>query len=256
MKRRRGTLDLNVVTSSSELPSASVKWLMLSAELQICFIEKATQARLKKGNKRNKHFQQFTKKNKWKFCCHCRVGGEGRRGGVGGVGGSIRFSPRTFQSVLGPSTSSSRGPLVVDPWNGSAVRGSVNGSGAWREKRTAVILWIGGGGGGGGVCSAAAPFPAAAVQLPPKFPGYGFQMHEVAEAPTGALSGRKRSRKGLIWLQPWSKKNLPENPVFIFFWCNKVEKQQVWWQTRTHVHDASAHPQLWKSGSTFNKRFT
>lgn len=50
--------------------------------------------------------------------------------------------------------------------------------------------------GGGGACSDAAPFPAAAVQLPPKFPGYGFQVHEVAEAPAGALSGGKQSGKG------------------------------------------------------------
>lgn len=243
MKRRRGTLDLNVVTSSSELPSASVKWLWCSVQsCKSVLLRKRHKLVLKKGIKETNTSNNSPRKTNENFVVTAVLGGE--EGWGGGVGGSIRFSPRTFQSVLGPSTSSSRGPLVVDPWNGSAVRGSVNGSGAWREKRTAVILWIGG---GGGVCSAAAPFPAAAVQLPPKFPGYGFQMHEVAEAPTGALSGRKRSRKGLIW---------PENPVFIFFWCNKVEKQQVWWQTRTHVHDASAHPQLWKSGSTFNKRFT
>lgn len=31
------------------------------------------------------------------------------------------------------------------------------------------------------------PFPAAAVQLPAQLPGDGLQVHEVAEAPPGAL---------------------------------------------------------------------
>lgn len=41
---------------------------------------------------------------------------------------------RIFQSVLGPSTSASRGPFV-DPWSGSVVPGNANESGVWWEKR-------------------------------------------------------------------------------------------------------------------------
>ena len=41
------------------------------------------------------------------------------------------------------------------------------------------------------------PFPAAAIQLPTEFPRYGFQVHEVAEATSGALSVGKQHMKGL-----------------------------------------------------------
>lgn len=46
------------------------------------------------------------------------------------------------------------------------------------------------------------PFPAAAVQLPSEFPRYWFQVHEVAEAASGALSAGRKTRKGLkvAWL--------------------------------------------------------
>lgn len=40
------------------------------------------------------------------------------------------------------------------------------------------------------------PLPAASVQLPPQLPGDGFQVHEVTEASSGALSVDGRQAEG------------------------------------------------------------
>lgn len=97
-----------------------------------------------------------------------------------GFRSNFRISP----SVLGPSTAASRGP-AVGPGSVSAVLGSAIESDVCRGTARRVMLVL--------FCSLTysltltVPFPAATVQLPAQLPGDGLQVHEVAEAPPGAL---------------------------------------------------------------------
>lgn len=49
------------------------------------------------------------------------------------------------------------------------------------------------------------PFPAAAVQLPPQFPRYWFQMHEVAETTSGAFSHFILAAAGFPEVSDWGE---------------------------------------------------
>lgn len=112
-------------------------------------------------------------------------------GGRGsGVGLGFRSDFRISRSALGPSTAASRGPAVC-PGSASAVLGSASASGVcWGTAMGVTPSWL--------FAHThrhtqihthrhPVPFPAAAVQLPAQLPGDGLQVHEVAEAPPGAL---------------------------------------------------------------------
>lgn len=98
-------------------------------QLQICFIEKATQAcLLKKVNKRkekNEEKNSFNKSQKENNVFTAGVRKEGFKA-------IVSASFRTSQSAPGPSTSACRGP-AADPWSGSVVLWSGNESGACRK---------------------------------------------------------------------------------------------------------------------------
>lgn len=75
----------------------------MNAELQICFIEKETDACLKKENK-GKHLQQFDKKRRKKNKFVITAGGNGE--GLGGTPGSVGacLEPSVALSIPRPSS--------------------------------------------------------------------------------------------------------------------------------------------------------
>jgi len=109
--------------------------------------------------------------------------------------GSVSASFRIVRSALGPSTfSASRGP-AAGPWIGSAVPwGAGQGQAWWQERQInpQILFWP-----PSMNVKISLPFPAAAVQLPSKFPRYGFKVHEVAEASSGTLPAGNPAQEGL-----------------------------------------------------------